>query len=93
MGSEIENISKSKDKRNNIIVIVLSVLLIAVVVMFFMQRREHGVILNEIKAEKDSIQFELTQIATSYDSLKTENDTINEVLSLYLPRPLLAVKS
>lgn len=80
MGSEIENISRSKDKRNNIIVIVLSVLLIAVVVIFFMQRREHGVILNEIKAEKDSIQFELTQIATSYDSLKTENDTINEAL-------------
>ncbi|WP_346855667.1 hypothetical protein [uncultured Draconibacterium sp.] len=80
MSSEIENISRSKDKRNNIIVIVLSVLLIAVIVMYFMQRREHGVILNEINTEKDSIQFELTQIASSYDSLKTENDTINEAL-------------
>jgi FtsZ-binding cell division protein ZapB len=80
MGSEIENSSRLKDKRNNIIVIVLSVLLIAVVVLFFMQRSEHSVMLNEIKSEKDSIQFELTQIATSYDSLKTENDTINEAL-------------
>jgi FtsZ-binding cell division protein ZapB len=50
------------------------------VVLYFLQNREHRTIVNEINAEKDSIQFELTQIATSYDSLKTENDTINEQL-------------
>lgn len=76
---DIQN-QKAKDRRNNIIVIILSVVLVIVVVLFFMQRKEHNVIVNEIKAEKDSIQYELTQIATSYDSLRTENDTINEQL-------------
>ncbi len=80
MSSELDNQQKGKNKRNNIIVIALSVVLIAVVVMFLLQRRDHTIILNEIKAEKDSIHFELLQIATSYDSLTTENDTINEAL-------------
>lgn len=80
MSNEIENIQKSKDRKNNIIVIVLSVVLVAVLVMFFLQRRDHSSIMGEIKAEKDSIQFELTQIAIGYDSLSTENDTINEAL-------------
>ncbi len=73
---------KRKDLRNNIIVIVLSVILVIVVVLFFMQRSEHREILTDMRAEKDSIQFELTQIAASYDSLQTENDTINQQLFL-----------
>lgn len=77
---DVNNKLKNKDLRNNIIVIALSVVLVAVLVMFFIQRKEHTQILNEIKAEKDSIQFELTQIAYGYDSLSTENDTINEQL-------------
>ncbi|MCG6189685.1 coiled-coil domain-containing protein [Maribellus maritimus] len=81
----MENLNESKkqsakEKRNNIIVIVLSVILVVVVVLFFFQNREHRTIVNEIKTEKDSIQNELTRIATSYDSLSTENDTINEQL-------------
>lgn len=81
MSSQIDMVQKeSKDRRNNIIVIVLSIVLVVVLVLFFLQRRDHNVIVNEIKAEKDSIQFKLTEIVTSYDSLKTENDTINEQL-------------
>ncbi|QGY43720.1 hypothetical protein GM418_08635 [Maribellus comscasis] len=81
----MENLNESKkqsakEKRNNIIVIALSVILVVVVVLFFFQNREHRTIVNEIKTEKDSIQNELTRIATSYDSLSTENDTINEQL-------------
>lgn len=72
----------AKDRRNNIIVITLSVVLVIVVILFFFQRRDHSVILNEIKAEKDSIQYQLTEIASGYDSLSTENDTINEQLLL-----------
>lgn len=71
---------KSKDLRNNIIVIALSVILVIVLVLFFIQRKEHREIVGDIKAEKDSIQYELVQIAMSYDSLQTENDTINEQL-------------
>lgn len=80
MNSEINTGTQKKDLRNNTIVIVLSVILVVVVVLYFLQSREHKTIVNEINAEKDSIQFELTQIASSYDSLKTENDTINEQL-------------
>jgi FtsZ-binding cell division protein ZapB len=80
MDNELNTGTKKKDLRNNIIVIALSVVLVVVVVLFFMQSREHKTIVNEIRAEKDSIQFQLTEIAESYDSLKTENDTINEQL-------------
>lgn len=80
--SELENIpqQKSKNQRNNIIVIVLSVILVAMIVLFFMQRREHGLMMGGIRAEKDSIQHQLTQIVAGYDLLQTENDTINEQL-------------
>ncbi len=71
---------KAKDLRNNIIVAVLTIALIVLGVLFFIQRKEHVVILNDIKAEKDSIQIELREIAAGYDSLSTENDTINEQL-------------
>ena len=81
--SELENIElKSKNRRNNIIVIILLVILVIMVVLFFMQRREHGLMVSNIRAEKDSIQQELTQMVVNYDMLKTENDTINEQLVL-----------
>ena len=80
MNNEINQSQKKKDLRNNIIVIALSVILVAVVILFFVQRKQHGSIVNEIQTEKDSIQFQLTQIAASYDSMKTENDTLNEQL-------------
>ncbi|MDB4584418.1 hypothetical protein N9164_14805 [Draconibacterium sp.] len=73
---------KAKDRRNNIIVIVLAVVLVIVLILFFSQRRENSIIIKEIKAEKDSIQYELTEIVAGYDSLSTENDTINEQLIL-----------
>ncbi len=80
--SYLENISdqKSKNRRNNIIVIVLSVILVGMIVLYFLQRQEHGKLMGDIMAEKDSIQNELTQIVTGYDLLKTENDTINQQL-------------
>lgn len=71
---------KKKEKRNNVIVAVLAVILVVVLVLFFLQQRDHRIIVKEIRTEKDSIQLELTQIVASYDSLKTENDTLNEQL-------------
>lgn len=72
--------STDKERRNNLIVIFLAVLLIAVVVLFFMQRGEHKQIMQSLNAEKDSIQVELTEMIQNYDSLKTENDTMNTQL-------------
>lgn len=82
--SEFQNMDtqKSRNQRNNIIVIALSVILVAMIVLFFMQRRQNQMVIGDIRAEKDSIQAELTQIVAGYDLLKTENDTINEQLFL-----------
>ena len=79
---DVQNKQKAKDQRNNIVVIALSVVLVVVVVLYLFQLRSHHEIVSEINAQKDSIQFELTQISTSYDSLSTENDTINEQLTV-----------
>jgi len=79
---DVQNKQKAKYRRNNIIVIALAAVLVVVVVLYFLQMREHRAIVSEINEQKDSIQFELTQISTSYDSLKTENDTINEQLEV-----------
>ena len=76
------NSQDSKNRRNNIIVISLSVILVVMIVLFFMQRRQNQMVIGDIRAEKDSIQQELTQIVAGYDLLKTENDTINEQLFL-----------
>lgn len=76
------NTQNSKNRRNNIIVIALSVILVVMIVLFFMQRRQNQMVIGDIRAEKDSIQNELTQIVAGYDLLKTENDTINEQLYL-----------
>lgn len=80
--SEFDYLQKEKNRRNNIIVIILSVILLVVIVLFVFQRREHSLVIGNITAEKDSIQFQLTQIMAGYDSLKTENDTINGQLFL-----------
>lgn len=80
--SHTGNNQKPTTKRNNIIVIVLSVILICAIVLLLIQKREHIGILSELRAEKDSIQIELNQIASDYDLLRTENDTINEQLTL-----------
>ena len=77
---EFQKKIKAKERRNNIIVIALAVILVAVGVLYFLQNREHHSIVVELNAEKDSIQIELNSLVVSYDSLQTENDTINEQL-------------
>ena len=80
--TDIQNKLRAKYRRNNIIVIALSVILLLVVVLYFLQNRDHKIIVNELNAEKDSIKMELTDLVVRYDSLSTENDTINEQLFL-----------
>ncbi len=66
----------AKDRRNNIIVILLVILLAVLLFLFFSQRASNRMMLQQINAQKDSVQVELTRIITGYDSLKVENDTI-----------------
>ena len=69
-----------KDRRNNLIVIFLSVILLGVIVLFFMQRSENKQITRSLNIQKDSLQVELNRIIFSYDSLQTDNDTLNAEL-------------
>ncbi|MFV0377166.1 MAG: hypothetical protein ACK5JD_07680 [Mangrovibacterium sp.] len=69
-----------KERRNNIIVILLSVILIVFIVLFFMQRGEHRQMVDSLTSEKDNIQQELNAMVQHYDSLKTDNDTLNQAL-------------
>ncbi len=69
-----------KERRNNLIVTFLAVFLLIIVVLFFVQRGEHKQILQTLNAEKESIQIDLNTMVASYDSLKTDNDTLNTEL-------------
>jgi hypothetical protein len=64
------------------LVILLSIVLIVVVVKFFQQRKENDVIVTQLNNEKDSIKTELTQMLVNYDSLKTNNEEVNQHLMI-----------
>lgn len=71
-----------KERRNNLIIIFLSVVLLAVVVVFFVQHSENKKILNALNQEKVSIQTELNSMMTNYDSIHTNNETLQGELSV-----------
>jgi len=62
------------------LVILLAIVLVVVVVMFFKQRDENNVMVAQLNNEKDSIRTELTQMLVNYDSLKTNNEEVNQHL-------------
>jgi len=69
-----------KERRNNLIIIMLSVLLIVVVVIFVRQHSENKKILQAMNQEKESIQAELNTMMTNYDSIHTNNVTLQTEL-------------
>jgi hypothetical protein len=77
---ESQGTKPSRDKRNNLIVIILSVLLIGLTIMYFKQRNEDRAYATQLTAEKDSIASELTKMVNGYNSIKTENDTLNQTI-------------
>ncbi len=70
----------STDKKNNLIVIVLSVLLVALAILFFWQRSSYQTDAALIKADKDSIAAELSKMVTNYNSIKSQNDSLNTTI-------------
>src|ERR1035437_6334226 len=78
---ENQEMNSSKDKRNNLIVIVLSVLLVALAILFFMQRNNYRADAALIRTEKDSIATELSKMVTGYNSIRSENDSLNKNIS------------
>lgn len=75
----LDTSSKNIDIKN-LLVIALSVVLLAFVVLFFFQLHNKKVMVNELNFEKDSIQVELQNMVVNYDSLKTDNDELNNSL-------------
>ena len=71
-----------KERRNNLIIIFLSVLLIIVVTVFVVQHNENKKILNALNLEKESIRNELSTMITNYDSIHTNNDSLQSKLSV-----------
>ena len=72
--------SSKKIDTKNLLVIALSIVLLAFVALFFFQRHNQKVMVNELNFEKDSIQVELQHMIVNYDSLKTDNETLNNSL-------------
>jgi hypothetical protein len=72
--------SRYKFGFKDFLVILLAIVLVIVVVMFFKQRDENNVMVAQLNNEKDSIKTELTQMLVNYDSLKTNNEEVNQHL-------------
>jgi chromosome segregation ATPase len=77
---ENKEMNSSKDKRNNLIVIGLSVLIVLLVVLFFWQRSSYKADEVLIMAEKDSIAVELSKMVTNYQTIRSENDSLNKTI-------------
>lgn len=77
---ENQEIQSSKDKRNNLIVIVLSVLVVVLAILFFWQRNTYQADAALIRTEKDSIASELSKMVTNYNSIRSENDSLNKTI-------------
>jgi len=69
-----------KERRNNLIIIMLSILLIAVIAVFFVQRSDNQKLMQALNLEKESIQAELNIMVTNYDSIHTNNETLQTEL-------------
>jgi hypothetical protein len=79
---ENQQFKSSKNKINNFIVIILSLLLIILTFLYFKQKSEDRVYANQLTSEKDSIAVELTKMVNGYNSIKTENDSLNQTISV-----------
>lgn len=77
---ESQKNSKKQFDKKNIIVIALGVVLLVFITLFILQRRDHITIVAELNNEKDSIRVELQELVVNYDSLKTDNDNLNNSL-------------
>jgi hypothetical protein len=74
--------STLRDRKNNIIVLLLVVVLAVLSFLYFAQRKNNQMIVAQITTQKDSIQSELSRIIVGYDSLRVENDTLTNQMTV-----------
>ena len=75
---DYEEIKAPKDKRNNLIVIILTALLIILTILYFRQKSQDREMNRQLTTEKDSIASELTRMVSGFNTMKTENDSLNK---------------
>jgi len=68
-------------KRSNLVFIILLVLMIIVIAVlswfYYQQKIETEKIVSELKIDKQNLQSDLGELLSEYDSLQTNNDTLN----------------
>ena len=75
--SSNQNTKKSSLGNLGIIAIILGVALVALVFLYFDKRGKMREMETALTQEKDSLANELRHMAVAYDTLKTNNDTLN----------------
>lgn len=75
-----ETKSSNHKKLYLLLIGLILVLIAAIVVMYFGKEQSEGVI-DELTIEKELLARDFQDLAIEYDSIKTSNDTINELLS------------
>ena len=76
----IASVKKSKTGGLFVIAAILGTVLVAMIVLFFVQRHNMIEMKTILTEEKDSLTNELVMLLYGYDTLKTNNDTLNAKL-------------
>ena len=74
--------NEKKDKIYKVLLIGLGILLVVVAVMYYAEYRDNKRYINEITMEKLNLETELKALSADYDSLQTNNDTLNVQLKM-----------
>ena len=83
MTDTINDVHKSEEKKKGVpvgmvaVTIIMAAILIFLVVMYFDQKNKMTALETELTHEKDSLANELRIMMHSFDTLKTNNDTLN----------------
>ena len=70
------------NKRLYLIIGIIALVLIAISVLFYMQNREMNTIVEHLNVEKTILTEEYQKLAFNYDSLHSDNDTLNLMLEM-----------
>src|SRR5690554_1869057 len=70
------------NKRLYLIIGIIAAVLIAISVLFYIQNREMNTIVENLNVEKTILTEEYQKLAFNYDSLHSDNDTLNLMLEM-----------
>jgi hypothetical protein len=76
---------QKKSKRKNIIIIILAIIIVGLLIDKFVQKRQTDTLITQLEnsnTEKQNINDELKGLYKQYESLRTNNDSINQKLEV-----------